>query len=107
MSTSYMNPPTSTVSGISGCDADLPDVVGERGLLVLDDAEGLPGGVLAGGRADPLAQLLSVELAIAHRVCGMTRIRSTLSRCTPSTSASRPAAVTRPPGLRKIFASPG
>ena len=49
----------------------------------------------------------SVEEAIAQRVCGTTRIRRTLSRCTPSTSASSACGVTRPPGLRKIFASPG
>ena len=34
-------------------------------------------------------------------------IRSTSSRWTPSTSASSAASVTRAPGLRKIFASPG
>ena len=45
--------------------------------------------------------------AIAQRVCGMTRIRSTPSRWVPSTSASSAASVTRPPGLRKILASPG
>src|SRR5580765_983804 len=49
----------------------------------------------------------SVLRVIAHRVCGMIRIRRTPSRWTPRTSASRPAAVTRPPGLRKILASPG
>ena len=39
--------------------------------------------------ADPLAQLRrSVVEAIAQRVCGTTRIRFTLSRWTPSTSAS-------------------
>ena len=43
---------------------------------------------------------------MAHRVCGMTRMRRTLSRCTPSTSASSACGVTRPPGLRKILASP-
>lgn len=45
--------------------------------------------------------------AIAQRVCGTTRIRFTFSRWTPSTSASSAASVTRPPGFRKIFASPG
>src|SRR5690349_21397683 len=49
----------------------------------------------------------SVFAVIAHRVCGITRTRSTLSRCTPRTSASSAASVTRPPGLRKILASPG
>ena len=48
----------------------------------------------------------SVFVAIAQRVCGTTRMRSTPSRCTPTTSASSAAAVTRPPGLRKILASP-
>ena len=49
----------------------------------------------------------SVAEAIAQRVCGTTRIRFTCSRCTPRTSASSACGVTRPPGLRKIFASPG
>src|SRR3954470_1656436 len=48
----------------------------------------------------------SVLLATAQRVCGTTRMRSTLSRCTPRTSASIAWGVIRPPGLRKIFASP-
>src|SRR4051794_11984131 len=51
---------------------------------------------------------VSSELdATAQRVCGTTRTRCTLSRCTPSTIASSAASVTRPPGLRKILASPG
>ena len=68
--------------------AHLAYVVAERGLLVLDDAEVLPGRVLAGGFADAGAQLSSVAEAIAQRVCGTTRIRFTWSRCTPRTSAS-------------------
>ena len=106
MSTSYRKPPTATAR-----DQRVGPHLARRrprgGQLVLDDVERLPRGVLAGGRADPLAQLLLGVEAIAQRVWGTIRIRSTPSRCTPSTSASRAAAVTRPPGLRKILASPG
>ena len=88
--------------------ADLAHVVGERGVLVRDHAEGLPRRVLAGRARRPLAAARRRwRSAIAQRVCGTTRIRLTLSRWTPSTSASRAWAVTRPPGLRKILASPG
>ena len=48
----------------------------------------------------------SVLKAMAHLVCGTMRMRSTLSRCVASTSASRASEATRPPGLRKILASP-
>ena len=44
--------------------------------------------------------------AIAQRVWGTTMTRETFSRCTPRTRASSAASVTRPPGLRKILASP-
>ena len=48
----------------------------------------------------------SSPLAMAHRVCGTIRIRFTPSRWTPSTQPTRASAVTRPPGVRMIFASP-
>ena len=48
----------------------------------------------------------SSPLAIAHRVWGTTRIRSTPSRCTPRMQPTRASWVTRPPGVRMILASP-
>ena len=87
--------------------ADLPDVLAQRRLLVLDDVEHLPRRVHPGRGAHAVAELGRGVVATAQRVCGTTRTRSTPSRCTPRTIASRAASVTRPPGLRKIFASPG
>ena len=48
----------------------------------------------------------SSPLAMAHRVCGTTRIRFTPSRWTLSTQPTSASGVTRPPGVRRIFASP-
>ena len=89
VSTSYMKPPTATCSGISGWARTRATSSRERGRA----------GRRRRGRAArrrpcrPTAPTRSrssssVEEAIAQRVCGTTRIRSTPSRCTPSTSAS-------------------
>ena len=48
----------------------------------------------------------SVPDAIAHRVCGTIMIRLTWSNCTLSTHPVRTSAETRPPGERRILASP-
>ena len=57
VSTSYMKPPTSTVSGISGW-ARILRTSSTRAALVVDDVEALPRRVLAGGLGDPRAQLV-------------------------------------------------
>ena len=69
VSTSYRKPPTATVSGISGWARTLRTSSAERRPLVLDDVEGLPGGVLPGRLRDALAQL--VEGGGGHRAPGV------------------------------------
>ena len=103
-----MKPPTAMVLGDQRVRADLAHVLAQRRLLVLDDVEHLPRRVhVRRRRSRGRGARPAVLVATAQRVCGMTRTRSTPSRCTPRTIASRAASVTRPPGLRKIFASPG
>ena len=103
-----MKPPMATVLGDERMGADLAHVLAQRRLLVLDDVEHLPRRVhVRRRRSRGRGARPAVLVATAQRVCGTTRTRSTPSRCTPRTIASRAASVTRPPGLRKIFASPG
>ena len=70
VSTSYRKPPTLTVSGMSGWVRTLATSSCEGGELVVDDVELLPGGVLPGGLADPLAQLLLGVEASSRSGCG-------------------------------------
>ena len=106
VSTSYRKPPTETVAGISGCVRTLRDVLVQRGELVGDHAERLPRRVLPAGLADPSRSSFSVYVAIMHRVCGTTRMRSTPSRCTPSTSASSAAWSPDRPGCGRSWRRP-
>ena len=79
----------------------------ERGVLVLDHAEVLPGGVLASGLADARAQVLERGRGHGTACVGHHQDRSTLRQVYAEHQRLERLRGDATAGLRKIFASPG
>src|SRR4051794_37215473 len=102
-----MKPPTSALSGTSGWERTFWTSSPRAATWSAMTGKGCQEASMPAEAPTFSRSSASVLLATAQRVWGTTRTRSTFSRWTPRTRASSACGVTRPPGLRKILASPG